>query len=91
MTDALTNLDRLAEMWADLDPVDDWRPHIRDAIEEITRLRAAIAAPPGWVLAPAEPTQKMRTAAHAWTDSPTSVYRAMLAAAPDAPQSHPQR
>lgn len=50
MTDALTNLDRLAEMWADLDPVDDWRPHIRDAIEEITRLRAAIAAQPGWVL-----------------------------------------
>jgi hypothetical protein len=41
----MTNLDRLAEMWADLDPVDDWRPHIRDAIEEITRLRAALAAP----------------------------------------------
>jgi hypothetical protein len=53
--------------------------------------RAAIAAPPGWVLMPAEPTQKMRTAAQAWTDSPTSVYRAMLAAAPDATttQSHP--
>ena len=45
MTDALTNLDRLAEMWAGLDPVDDWRPHIRDAIEEITRLRGALAAP----------------------------------------------
>lgn len=41
----MTNLDRLAEMWADLDPVDDWRPHIRDAIDEIERLRAALAAP----------------------------------------------
>ena len=65
MTDALTNLDRLAEMWADLDPVDDWRPHIRDAIEEITRLRAAIAAPPGWVLVPVEPTEAMIDAAEA--------------------------
>lgn len=56
MTDALTNLDRLAEMWADLDPGDDWRPHIRDAIREIIRLRAALAAPPvapGWIPAPA--------------------------------------
>jgi hypothetical protein len=43
----MTNLDRLAEMWADLDPVDDWRPHIRDAIEEITRLRAAPSVPSG--------------------------------------------
>jgi hypothetical protein len=39
----MTNLDRLAEIWAELDPVDDWRPHIRDAIEEITRLRADLA------------------------------------------------
>lgn len=97
----MTNLDRLAEMWADLDPVDDWRPHIRDAIEEITRLRAALAAPPvapGWVLVPVEPTLAMQQAALdasragkrllpdcAELWASALVYAAMLAAAPGAP------
>lgn len=38
----------------------------------------------GWKLVPVEPTRDMRDAAKAWTDAPTSVYRAMLAASPEA-------
>lgn len=71
----------------------------------ITAVRSAIAAPPGWAQVPVEPTPEMQWAGVTGLDSashsdidPTleevaACYRAMLAAAPDAPttQSHPQR
>ena len=41
--------------------------------------------PPNWKLVPVEPTIRMRLSARAWTDAPTSVYHAMLAAAPQPP------
>ena len=33
---------RLSAMWAELDPVDDWRPVIRDAIDALARPAAPV-------------------------------------------------
>ena len=43
----------------------------------------------GWKLVPVTPTIRMRQSAWAWTDAPTSVYQAMLAAAPQPPKQKP--
>ena len=34
---------RLLEMWDALDPVDAWRPPLKEAADEIDRLRAEVA------------------------------------------------
>lgn len=44
--------------------------------------RALAVAAEGWQLVPKEPTHAMVKAAFAWSDAPTSAYRAMLSAAP---------
>ena len=59
-----------------------------EAAAEITHLRAALSAPPpvvpaGWRLVPVEPTPEMLVAIN-WPNDPAG-YRAMLAAAPQAP------
>ena len=59
-----------------------WCPEVIDA------LRAALSAPPpvvpaGWRLVPVEPTPEMLVAIN-WPNDPAG-YRAMLAAAPQAP------
>lgn len=62
----------------------------RDEVSAIAAWNSRAAAPPGWVLVPEEPTQVMLDAMQSGGWMPGN-YRAMLAAAPDAPQSHPQR
>lgn len=57
---------------------------------ENDRLRAALAAPPEWVLVPVEPTEAMQAVIRNECDiygSEWALYAAMLAAAPGAPDA----
>lgn len=67
-----------------------WSPSMTEECDRAMRLlRAALAAPPvapGWVLVPVEPTQAMLDAMQSGGWMPGN-YRAMLAAAPGAPDA----
>lgn len=102
MSDTTDIVKRLRAAIRGPDPLSVW-PAAEDAIEEITRLRAALAqagAPEGWRLVPVEPTPWMLQALFGyWMDCinnpkqrnvAKAEYKAMLTAAEALPHPPPR-